>query len=170
MAKLIVEKCYPDAPLPKRANPTDSGLDVTFHNLKRVYKHAGGNGETLIEDNDKLQKFMDGNELELQYLERALIGTGIKATAGVGYEIQVRPRSGLALKQGLSICNSPGTVDHAYRNEIGVIIINLSRKAQKIKLGDRIAQLVVCPVMLDEVVEGKLDDVNRGGGFGSSGV
>ena len=77
MAKLIVEKCYPDAPLPKRANPTDSGLDVTFHNLKRVYKHAGGNGETLIEDNDKLQKFMDGNELELQYLERALIGTGI---------------------------------------------------------------------------------------------
>lgn len=166
---MIVEKCYADAPIPKRANPTDSGLDVTFHNLKRVYTHSGGNGETLVENDEKLKTLMDGKELELQYLERALIGTGIKATVGPGYEIQVRPRSGLALKQGLSICNTPGTIDAAYRDEIGVIIVNLSRKAQKIKMGDRIAQLVVVPVELCDVEEGKLDDVNRGGGFGSSG-
>jgi dUTP pyrophosphatase len=169
MSKMIVEKCFPDAPIPKRANPTDSGLDVTFHNLKRVYKHAGGNGEVLFEKDEKLTELMDGKELELQYLERALIGTGIKATVGPGYEIQVRPRSGLALKQGLTVCNTPGTIDAAYRDEIGVIIVNLSRKAQKITMGDRIAQLVVIPVELCDVVEGKLDDVNRGGGFGSSG-
>lgn len=170
MAKLIVEKCYVDAPIPKRANPTDSGLDVIFHNLKRVYKHAGGNGEIMIEDDEKLKSQMDGKELELQYLERALIGTGIKATVGKGYEIQVRPRSGLALKNGLTVLNTPGTIDAAYRDEIGIIIINLSRKAQKIKMGDRIAQLVIAPVELCDVEEGKLDDVNRGGGFGSSGV
>lgn len=169
MVKLVVEKCYPDAPIPKRANPTDSGLDVTFHNLKKVYKHFGGNGEMII-DGDRLTKIVDTNDFELQYLERALIGTGIKATVGPGYEIQVRPRSGLALNQGLTVCNSPGTVDAAYRDEIGVILINLSRKAQRIKIGDRIAQLVVVPVELCEVEEGKLDNISRGGGFGSSGT
>lgn len=168
--KMIIEKCYPDAPIPKRANPTDSGLDVTFHNLKRLYKHSGGNGETLIEDNERLKKFLDNGELELQYLERALIGTGIKATVGPGYEIQVRPRSGLALKNGLTIANTPGTVDAAYRNEIGLILINLSRKVQKIKMGDRIAQLVVAPVELCEVEEGVLDNIDRGGGYGSTGT
>lgn len=169
MAKLIVEKCYPDAQIPKRANPTDSGLDVIFHNLKRVYRHAGSNGEVLIEQDNRLIETMDGKELELQYLERALIGTGIKATVGAGYEIQVRPRSGLALKQGLTVLNTPGTIDAAYRDEIGVIVVNLSRKAQQIKMGDRIAQLVVTSVELCDIEEGKLDDVNRGGGFGSSG-
>jgi dUTPase len=111
MVKMIIEKCYPDASIPKRANPTDSGLDVTFHNVKKVYKHVGGNGEQVFETPESIKKLMDGKELELQYLERALIGTGIKATIGPGYEIQVRPRSGLALKQGLSICNTPGTVN-----------------------------------------------------------
>ena len=110
MAKLIVEKIFKDAPLPVRKNPTDSGLDVTFHNLKRVYKHSGGNGEIPMETEKALASVMDGKELELQYLERALIGTGIKATVGPGYEIQVRPRSGLALKQGLTVLNTPGTV------------------------------------------------------------
>ena len=169
MAKLIVEKIFKDAPLPVRKNPTDSGLDVTFHNLKRVYKHSGGNGETPMETEKALASVMDGKELELQYLERALIGTGIKATVGPGYEIQVRSRSGLALKQGLVVGNQPGTIDCGYRSEIGVILINLSRKAQKIKMGDRIAQLVVTPVELCDVEEGKLDDIDRGGGFGSTG-
>ena len=62
---MIVEKCYPDAPTPKRANPTDSGLDVTFHKLKRVYKHAGGNGEIPMDTEKALASVMDGKELEL---------------------------------------------------------------------------------------------------------
>ena len=91
-------------------------------------------------------------------------------TVGEGYEIQVRPRSGLALKQGLTVVNTPGTIDEAYRNEVGVIIMNTSRQTQHIKLGDRIAQIVPKKVELLEVVEEKLDDnTERGqGGFGSS--
>lgn len=168
--KLIVEKIDKNAPLPVRKNPGDSGLDVTFNSLIKVFKHAGGNGEVEIVDDDKLKKQMDGKQLELQYLERALIGTGIKATVGEGFEIQVRPRSGLALKQGLSVVNTPGTIDAGYRDEICVIVVNLSRKAQRITMGDRIAQLVVAPVILCDVVEGKLDDLDRGGGFGSTGI
>ncbi len=167
--KLIVEKIDKNAPLPVRKHPGDSGLDVTFNSLIKVFKHAGGNGETEVSDDKQLKKLIDDKTLELQYLERALIGTGIKATVGPGYEIQVRPRSGLALKQGLSVCNTPGTIDAGYRDEICVIIVNLSRKAQRITIGDRIAQLVVSPVILCDVVEGKLDDVDRGGGFGSTG-
>jgi dUTP pyrophosphatase len=168
--KLYVEKVFPNATLPKRANPTDSGLDVTFNNIKRIYRHIGGNNEYLIESDEKLGEVIKQGYLELQYLERALIGTGIKATVGPGYEIQVRPRSGLALKQGLGVCNAPGTIDCNYRDEIGVIVINYSRKVQKIALGDRIAQLVVAPVILCDVIETKLDSVDRGGGFGSSGT
>jgi dUTP pyrophosphatase len=168
--KLIVEKVYPNAILPVQKNLNDVGLDVSFHNLKKVYKHIGSNSELAVEDDEKLKKLMNGTVLELQYLERALIGTGIKATVGPGYEIQVRPRSGLALKNGLTVLNTPGTIDPGYRDEIGVIIINLSRKVQTLTFGDRIAQLVVKPVVECEIVEGKLDNIDRGGGFGSTGV
>ena len=170
MIKLTVEKVFPNAELPVRKNAGDVGLDVTFHNLKKVFRHIGGNSEQVIESDDVLKKQLIDGYLELQYLERALIGTGIKATVGPEYEIQVRPRSGLALKNGITVLNTPGTIDPGYRDEIGVILINLSRKAQRISFGDRIAQLVVQPIVACEVVEGKLDNVDRGGGFGSSGT
>lgn len=169
---LKVFKLLPDAILPKRSNPTDSGLDVCFNNIKKLYKNFGGNGESLVEKDELLAKsFEDSRTLVLPFGWRALIGTGLKATVAPGYEIQVRPRSGLALKQGLTILNTPGTIDESYRDEISVIIINLSRADQRIHFGDRIAQLVVAPVILcdvQEVTEG-LGGNDRKGGFGSTG-
>jgi len=118
-----------------------------------------------------LQQFMDGNTLKLPFGFRALLGTGLKATVGPGFEIQVRPRSGLALKQGLTVLNTPGTIDESYRDEISVIVINLSRQDQTLTFGDRIAQLVVAPVVLCDVAEvPELGGNDRQGGFGSSGL
>jgi dUTP pyrophosphatase len=104
--------------------------------------------------------------------ERRLIPTGFTIALPAGYEAQVRPRSGLALKQGLTCLNSPGTVDADYRGEVGVILINLGQEPVTISRGDRIAQMVIAPVtqgMWEEVAS--LDETDRGaGGFGSSGV
>lgn len=102
---------------------------------------------------------------------RAAVGTGLAVAIPPGYEIQVRPRSGLALKHGISVPNTPGTIDSDYRGELKVILINHSEDNFTIQRGDRIAQLVVSPVTLavwDEVEV--LDDTARGsGGFGSTG-
>ena len=108
----------------------------------------------------------------LQPLQRALIPTGIHIALPEGVECQVRPRSGLALKRGLTVLNSPGTIDADYRGEIGVILINLSNEPQTINDGERIAQLVVarhCHVEWQPAEN--LDDTQRGqGGFGHTGV
>ena len=102
---------------------------------------------------------------------RVAVGTGFAVAIPPGYEMQVRPRSGLALKHGISIPNTPGTVDSDYRGEVKVILINHSEDNFTIQRGDRIAQLVLTPVTLaawEEVAE--LDDTARGqGGFGSTG-
>ena len=168
---LKVEKLYPNAPLPvKPTIETDAGFDVFAHNVKRVYANYGSNTEKELTEDDMFDKFPVDKVLQLGAGERALIGTGLKMTVGSGYEIQVRPRSGLALKQGLTIVNSPGTVDEAYRGEVGVIILNTSNKPQQIKLGDRIAQVVPKRVELMEIQEIKLDDrTDRGTkGYGAS--
>ena len=104
--------------------------------------------------------------------ERKLIPTGLFIELPVGYEAQVRPRSGLALKQGITCLNSPGTIDADYRGEIGVILINHSGETQVIQPGDRIAQLVVQPVTTCNWVSvSELADSARGqGGFGHTGV
>jgi len=108
----------------------------------------------------------------LQPLERKLIPTGLRIALPEGYEAQIRPRSGLALKRGLTVLNSPGTIDADYRGEIGVILINLSAEPQTIESGERIAQMVIARVeqpALEEVEV--LDLTERGeGGFGHSGV
>lgn len=108
----------------------------------------------------------------LKPLERALIPTGIAIALPAGYEAQVRPRSGLALKQGISIVNSPGTIDADYRGEIGVILINLSATEVTISRGMRIAQLVIAPYTRIEWDECQtLPDSTRGSrGFGSTGI
>ena len=107
----------------------------------------------------------------LEPLERKLIPTGLFIELPTGYEAQIRPRSGLALKHGITCLNSPGTIDADYRGEIGVILINLSNEMQVIKTGDRIAQMVIAPVtQISWEPATALTPTSRGaGGFGSTG-
>jgi len=110
--------------------------------------------------------------INIEPLGRALIKTGLFLEMEIGLECQVRPRSGLALKKGITVLNTPGTVDADYRGEVGVILVNLSNETVTIEDGERIAQLVFCKVeqvQLNEVAE--LNESTRGvGGFGSTGV
>ena len=100
----------------------------------------------------------------------AIIPTGIALAIPKNYEIQIRPRSGLAIKKGISVLNTPGTVDSDYRGEIKIILINLSKKSFVVKSGDRIAQMILCPVAKSKLkVEKNLPKTIRGkGGFGST--
>ncbi|SCY97271.1 dUTP diphosphatase [Flavobacterium caeni] len=108
----------------------------------------------------------------LQPLGRAIIKTGLFIELPVGYEAQVRPRSGLAAKKGITVLNSPGTVDADYRGEIGVILVNLSNEAFVVENGERIAQLVIAKHERAEwlSVEELSETVRGAGGFGSTGV
>jgi len=108
----------------------------------------------------------------LNPLERAIIKTGLFIELPVGYEAQVRPRSGLAAKKGITVLNSPGTVDADYRGEIGVILVNLSNEAFVVENGERIAQLVIAKHERAEWISvAELSETSRGaGGFGSTGV
>ena len=110
--------------------------------------------------------------IELEPLGRILVKTGLFLEIPEGYECQVRPRSGLALKKGISVLNAPGTIDADYRGEVGVILINLSNEKFIIEDGERVAQLVFAKVEQAEWVETDiLSDTERGaGGFGSTGV
>lgn len=103
---------------------------------------------------------------------RTLIPTGLYIEIPAGYEAQVRPRSGLALKRGLTVLNAPGTIDADYRGELGVILANLSQEVQSVEPGERIAQLLFAPVTRGQLVEVEvLSETERGrGGFGSTGV
>lgn len=107
----------------------------------------------------------------LQPLERKLFSTGLFIELPDGYEAQIRPRSGMALKRGLTVLNTPGTIDADYRGEIGVILINLSDRPQTVEPGERIAQMVIAPCM--QVCLVQVDEISqtvRGeGGFGHSG-
>ena len=142
--KLLVRKLREDASLPFYATSGASGLDL----------------------------FCVDDVVVIRPLERALVSTGIAIELPEGYEAQIRPRSGLALKKGVTVLNSPGTIDHDYRGEIKVILINLSDKEVVIEKGERIAQMVIAPVLKVEVVEVKeLSNTQRqDGGFGSTGM
>jgi dUTP pyrophosphatase len=108
----------------------------------------------------------------LQPLERAIIKTGLFIEIPIGYEAQVRPRSGLAAKQGITVLNAPGTIDADYRGEIGVILVNLSNEPFTIENSERVAQLVIAKHDRADWIEVKeLSSTERGaGGFGSTGV
>ncbi|MGB5205994.1 dUTP diphosphatase [Eudoraea sp.] len=110
--------------------------------------------------------------ITLQPLERAVVKTGLFLEIPVGYEAQVRPRSGLAAKKGITVLNAPGTVDADYRGEIGVILVNLSKEEFTIVNGERIAQLVISSHERAEWIETEiLTETTRGeGGFGSTGI
>jgi dUTP pyrophosphatase len=161
--KIGFKRVHPDAKLPTYAHEGDAGMDVYAVEDTTLYPNAP-----------------------------TLVKTGLIAEIPMGYEIQVRPRSGLALKQGITVWNSPGTVDAGYRNEIGIILLWAPRLAisnsilsygdvfavdeEKVSVtihkGDRIAQLVVAPVTKCTPVEvAEVGDTDRGtGGFGSTGV
>ncbi len=140
---LQFKRIHPDAVLPAYAHPSDAGMDIRS-----------------IED------------ISLSPGERALVHTGLVVLLPPMYEAQVRPRSGLALKFGITVLNTPGTIDSGYRGEVGVILVNLGQEEFKVKKGDKIAQMVIAPVTQPQVVETEfIDRTDRGeGGFGSTGV
>ncbi|HCT15358.1 dUTP diphosphatase [Corynebacterium nuruki] len=144
---LRIRRLDPDLPLPRRAHPTDAGIDL-----------------------------YSAEDLTLAPGERALIGTGIAMALPVGTVGLVHPRSGLAARHGLSIVNTPGTIDADYRGEVKVCLVNTDRDTPvTVSRGDRIAQLLVQAVSLCDVVEvddpAELGETVRGtGGYGSTGV
>ena len=143
--KIYVQKTSEKTAFPSYMTPGSSGLDL----------------RASIEEPMTLEPF-----------ERKLISTGLKLASPQEYEGQVRPRSGLALKHGITTLNSPGTIDSDYRGEVKVLLINLGSAPVVINSGDRIAQLVIAPVVQAELEEvDELDDTSRGeGGFGHTGV
>ena len=140
---LRFRKIHPDAVLPSYAHPSDAGMDVRS-----------------VED------------LTIAPGKRALVHTGLVMLLPPMYEAQVRPRSGLALKSGVTVLNTPGTIDSGYRGEVGVILANFGEADFLVKRGDKIAQIVIAPVTQPEIVETtEVDETDRGsGGFGSTGV
>mgnify|MGYP000108926896 FL=1 len=144
MHKILIKKLHSDVNIPKYETEGSSGLDL----------------EAYIEE-----------DLKLLSGERKLVPTGVNVAMPNNFEIQIRPRSGLAYKNGISVVNTPGTIDSDYRGEIKVLLINLGTEAVTIKKFQRIAQMVICPIIkanLKEVQE--LPETIRGaGGFGSTG-
>ena len=127
------------------------------------YKTSGSSGMDLV-------AFIK-NKITINPGNRAMIPTGISLVIPKNYEIQIRPRSGLASKKGISVLNTPGTIDSDYRGEIKIILINLSKKLFIVKSGDRVAQMILCPVAKGKFKEVKnLPKTVRGEtGFGSTG-
>ena len=144
VVKVCIEMCHPEAKKPAYARPGDAGMDIYA-----VEEAVIAPGETMI------------------------VRTGLKLAIPEGYEVQIRPRSGLSLKTPLRVANSPGTIDAGYREEVGVIMHNTSVQVTcTVNKGDRIAQMILQRVPAIEWKE--IDSVegigkNRGGGFGSSG-
>lgn len=140
---LLFKRIHPDAVLPAYAHPSDVGMDIR-----------------------------SVDELVIPSGKYALVHTGLVMLLPPMYEAQVRPRSGLALKSGVTVLNAPGTIDSGYRGEVGVILANFGDVDFIVRKGDKVAQLVIAPVTRPEIVETDLVDVTDRGasGFGSTGV
>ena len=124
---------------------------------------------------DFMANLLEDEEIIIEPLKRAVVPTGLHFQIPIGFEVQVRPRSGLALKNGITVLNTPGTVDSGYRGEVKVVLFNTGEDTFKIKNGDRIAQGVIAPVQIKRTTKfitvNQLDDSDRGtGGFGSTGL
>lgn len=129
-----------------------------------AYQTAGAAGLDLR------AALVDGEVLRLEPGRRALVPTGLRWAIPDGFEGQVRPRSGLALKHGVTVLNAPGTIDSDYRGELQVLLANLGDEAFEIRRGERIAQLVIAPVVRATLVLDEVDATSRGaGGFGHTG-
>lgn len=140
---LRFKKIHPDATLPSYAHASDAGMDVRS-----------------VED------------VTVPAMGRVLVHTGLVMLLPPMYEAQVRPRSGLALKHGITVLNTPGTIDSGYRGEVCVILANFGDSDFQVKKGDKVAQIVVAPVVQAEIeAASDIDETDRGaGGFGSTGV
>lgn len=140
-------------------------------NIINKSAHALPNYETIASAGMDLRANIE-EPIVLQPLGRAIVKTGLFIELPIGYEAQVRPRSGLAAKKGVTVLNSPGTIDADYRGEIGVILVNLSNEPFTVENGERIAQLVIAKHERAEWLEVEvLTETTRGeGGFGSTGV
>lgn len=143
--KLYIKRLQKDLPLPKYMTEGAAGMDL----------YSAVEEDTIIKKG-----------------EIKLIPTGISISISEGYEAQIRPRSGLALKYGIGLVNSPGTVDSDYRGEINLIMINFGSDDFIVKRGDRVAQMVINKIKTPDIIEVEsLDDTSRGaGGFGSTGL
>lgn len=135
------------------------------------YSHKAPTYQTLEAAGADIEAELD-SDIVIRPFQRVVIPTGIYLEIPIGYEAQVRPRSGLAAKHGVTVLNTPGTIDSDYRGEIKIILINLSDDDYIVKNGDRIAQLVIAPVIQGDFVKDKnLNGSHRGsGGFGSTGI
>ena len=133
-----------------------------------AYQTAGSAGADICAN---LPVEMRAAGFVLQPMERAILPTGMRVAIPEGYEMQIRPRSGLALKHGITLPNTPGTIDSDYRGPLGVALINLGAEPYTIQHGDRIAQMIIAPVVQVgfEVVEALSDTARGEGGFGSTG-
>jgi len=145
MKKILIKRLSKEVSLPKYETSGSSGMDLAAHISTNINIDPG---------------------------KTAIVPTGLSVAIPIGFEIQIRPRSGLAAKNNITVLNTPGTIDADYRGELKVILINLSKKTFVIEKGLRVAQMIVCPVIqatLEEVDE--LDNTIRGkGGFGSTGT
>jgi len=144
MVKILVKKFDKNVKLPSYKTSGSSGMDLVAYIKNKITINPG---------------------------KTAMVPTGIAVAVPKNYEIQIRPRSGLAAKKSISVLNTPGTIDSDYRGEIKIILINLSKKSYVVKSGDRVAQMILCPV-----AKGKLREVKNlpktvrdKGGFGSTG-
>ena len=144
MVKILVKKFDKNIKLPTYETSGSSGMDLVAY-IK--------------------------NKITIKPSKIAMISTGIAVAIPKNYEIQIRPRSGLAAKKGISVLNTPGTVDSDYRGEIKIILINLSKKSFVVKSGDRVAQMILCPVVRAKLKEVKNlpKTIRDKGGFGSTG-
>ena len=144
MTKILIKRLSKKVQLPKYETSGSSGLDLVAN---------------------------INSDLDLLPGKSAIIPTGLSVSIPNSFEIQIRPRSGLAAKQKITVLNTPGTVDSDYRGEIKVILINLGEKNFRVEKGSRIAQMVLCPVKQAELIEVEsLEETTRGkGGFGSTG-
>tara|TARA_B100001121_G_C18644717_1_gene601059 strand:+ start:772 stop:1212 length:441 start_codon:yes stop_codon:yes gene_type:complete len=145
MTKILIKRLSKDINLPKYETEGSSGLDLSANLKNPIYIEPG---------------------------KTSIIPTGISVSIPKNFEIQIRPRSGLAAKNQISILNTPGTIDSDYRGEIKVILINLGNKTFTVERGERIAQMVLCPVIKATITEvHNLEETKRGsGGFGSTGI
>ena len=145
MIKILIKRLSKEVSLPKYETSGSSGMDLSANIDAKINIEPG---------------------------KTAIIPTGLALSIPKGFEIQIRPRSGLAAKQKISVLNTPGTIDSDYRGEIKVILINLSQESFKVEKGLRIAQMVVCPVVQAQLKEvNDLNETERGkGGFGSTGT
>ncbi len=156
-----VKKIRNNITIPKPSNPGDAGADARIEGFKKI----------IVEGNKKELLDVESNTYTLKPLERVGCSLGFGTAIPEGYYFKVVPRSGLALWEGLSIVNSPGTIDSGYRNEWMAIIVNLSNKDVVLKRGERICQIILTKKEEYEFIEvEKLSGSKRGlGGFGSTG-